>query len=925
MTQLSHNERIAQGFAKIDQDLETLIACVGDVLREIGVPEVAASLPWGPRPPVVGSDFGQPHAQAYSIAFQLLNMVEENTAAHMRRVVETANGIGYEPGLWGRRLAELKAAGWTGEELVRLLPLTRVEPVLTAHPTESKRVTVIQRHRDLYRMLARRGLHEWTPLEREVMEEELRTLIEILWRTGEIVMQKPTVDTERSAQLHYFETVFPESLARIDLRLRAAWKAAGFDPALLDDVSKFPRLRFGTWVGGDRDGHPLVTAEVTRRTLSALRAGALRLHRGSLDRLRASLSLSELLQSVPGSLRKLLASLSEALPEGEGARLVARNPHEPWRQAVSMILARLPSSEAAVHNAYVRPADLIADLRLLRSSLCDSGALRLARERIDPILRNLDVFGFHLSKLDIRQNSQVHERAIEQILKASGLDDWSYASWSEEKKRRFLSGNLSSPYLLDTPAFAPDSDAGRVLECYRAIAEHIDTHGTGGLGFLIVSMTRDVSDLLAVYFLARHGGMTELRNGVLACRLPVMPLFETFDDLMRGPAMVTDYLDHPVTKATLDLAGEPVRDESTPSGYEPRSMTVMIGYSDSNKDCGMLAGSWALFKAQSEISTAAARHGVRIRFFHGRGGTISRGAGPTHRFLEALPTGSLGFDFRLTEQGETIAQKYANLETSVYQLESLLAGVTGVSAQQMHGGSPKELADTSAIERLVEYSRAAYRELWDCEGFGSFHRQATPIDALESSRIGSRPARRTGAATLSDLRAIPWVFSWSQSRFFLTGWYGVGSALARLKAEHPEEFERVSHIAKTSAFMRYALGNIETSVSSAEPEVMREYARLVEDAALRERFLGMIEREYTLTLQMATELLGEERGFRRPRLQYSLRRRNEALRPLHSYQVRLLRSWRAAKNAGDNTAADALIPGLLVSINAIASGLRTTG
>jgi len=925
MAILSHHERLTQGFAKIDQDLQAALRCLADVLAQCEAGDVAASLPWQQAGTVSGKEFDQRHAQAYSIAFQLLNMVEESTAAQMRRIVESANGPTYEPGLWGRRLEELRQQGWTGEKLAPVLALARVEPVLTAHPTESKRVTIIQRHKDLYRMLVRRDVASSTPFERERIEEEIRTLIELLWRTGEIVLQKPTVDAERQTQLHYFEQVFPESLAWHDQRLRAAWKAVGFAPGLIEDVARLPRISFGTWVGGDRDGHPLVTAQVTRRSLGELRAGAIRLLRQGLHGLRASLSLSDLLQPTPTTLQLLHDRLAAVIPPAEAERARTRNPHEPWRQVLTMIQARLPVADAKpAPHTYASAALLAEDLRALRVSLIDAGARRLAVERLDGLLRKVEVFGFHLAVLDIRQNSAVHDKAVEQILQATGCPDHAFSTWDEPKRRRMLDELLAAPTPLVLPDFPEDSEAGKVLACFRVVGEQIRDHGRTGLGALIVSMTREVSDLLAVYFLAQQTGLLERRPGGLACLLPVMPLFETFDDLVRAPAMIADFLDHPITQATLAASTEGDFSGAATEGWLPKNFTVMIGYSDSNKDCGMLAGSWALFKAQHEITETAAAKGVRIRFFHGRGGTISRGAGPTHRFLEALPHSALGFDYRVTEQGETIAQKYANLETSVYHLESLLAGVTGISAAQLKTPAVP-LAETPVIERLVEASRVAYRTLWNAEGFGRFHRQATPIDALEASRIGSRPARRTGSASLADLRAIPWVFSWAQSRFFLTGWYGAGAALATLQENGGQDFDRIARAAKKSSYLRYALANIETSVSSADLTLMRDYAALVEDGELRERILGMIEREYALTQRMITLLLGEERAFRRPRLRHSLDLRNDALRPLHAYQIRLLREWRGAQASGQHAAADALLPALLVSINAIAGGLRTTG
>jgi phosphoenolpyruvate carboxylase len=426
------------------------------------------------------------------------------------------------------------------------------------------------------------------------------------------------------------------------------------------------------------------------------------------------------------------------------------------------------------------------------------------------------------------------------------------------------------------------------LDCYRVIAEHIETYGPEGIGALIVSMTRSVSDLLTVYVLAREAGLVRPDDqGELVCLVPVVPLFETIDDLMAAPDLLASFLDHPITQRSLkQLGGAPV-------------VQVMLGYSDSNKDGGILMSQWSLHTAQRALTEVASARGVQLRFFHGRGGTVSRGAGPTHRFFGALPQGSLTGSFRLTEQGETIAQKYANQITATYNLELLSAGVLGstLKGQQASGMNSRF---HGAIGRLAERSRDAYQAILQADGFMTYWAAATPIDVLERSSIGSRPSRRTGRRTLEDLRAIPWVFSWNQSRHYLPGWYGLGTALEELEQDEPEHFATVCEAAKACSFLRYVLMNAETSLASVDLDILADYAGLVDDVAIRERFLARLTGEWRRTVAMLERLYGGTRDERRPLMVRTLRLREEPLRHLHSQQVQLIRRWRGLVAYGDS-------------------------
>jgi phosphoenolpyruvate carboxylase len=904
------------GFDLLQADLRYLMAAYQETLRRLGETELAEHLPWsGEAESVTAGINGRALGQAYSIAFQLLNIVEERAAAQVRRLREKDLGPEAEKGLWADNMRQMVAQGLTVDNLLEVLSAVRVEPVLTAHPTEAKRETVQERHREIYSLMNRHENAAYTEREQARLRRQIEVQLEALWRTGEIHVTRPSIDAELQNALHYLREVFPEALARAHIHLREAWEAAGMKGELLDDLP--PLVRFGTWIGGDRDGHPFVTHEVTRTALKALRQNALRVQRRSMEALGYHLPLSMLFQKVPQCLMELKARLEGQLaaePSVDLGYIHERNREEPWREVAFLMRAKLvlAAEKPESDGAYQTAGELLADVDLLAESLEEVGSTALVREWMVPLRRQIHAFGFHSAVLDIRQNSAFHEKAMAQLLTMAGVPDGArFAEWSLAAKRELLERELESPRPFLSPGLSAGPEADTVLECYRVLVEQRDRHGIEGLGALIVSMTRHVEDLLTVYLLAREAGLAVWTKDGLACPLPVTPLFETMADLEAGPGITETFLRHPVTQRSLALRGD-------------ATFQMMVGYSDSNKDCGILASQWAIHRAQRELSAAAARHGVKAVFFHGRGGTVGRGAGPTHWFMEAMPEGALSGHLRMTEQGETIAQKYAHMNSAVYNVEVLMASAASTTARHRFG---TESGDGLApvIDRVAAWSTEAYRGLLHAEDFMTFYRQATPIDALENARIGSRPARRTGRASLEDLRAIPWVFSWTQSRFYLPGWYGAGSALKRLQEEDPEAWKLLAVQVKSSPFLRYVLTNIESSLVSVNVDWVKAYAGLVADAAVRERFLGRILEEYERTEAMVNQLFKRPFAERRPRLAFTLGLREQPLHVLHGQQIELLRTWRAKVAAGDAEGAEAMISDLLVSINALASGLRTTG
>lgn len=903
-----------EGFGLIDERLSYLLGCLYDALASAGETQLLPYMPWSGKEPADGDTPPDDLPKLYSIGFQLLNMIEERVAAEIRR--EREKGLGAESirGLWPQALRDLQAMDLKPEEILAVLQDVHVEPVLTAHPTEAKRESVRARQRALYEELVRNEYPKYTDREKRRIRERVVTTLETLWLTAEIHLVRPDISSELRNAIHYLRDLFPTAINRLDLHFTEAWRDAGLPLDLLRSAGNIPRLTFGSWIGGDRDGHLLVTPAVTEYSLGELRQAALQLLEKELRNLAAQLTISRHLTVVPEELQDRIDELSFVIASQTDVKAIFDSQaEEPWRQLVNL-MATLVGEQIRGKNGYASPAHLTADLDLISRTLAAAGCRLLEEQAIRPVRHKIEIFGFHLATLDVRQNSEFHDFAIAEILTAAGIADGeNFAKWPEEKRLAFLNAELvsSRPFLHDGARIGEHAD--NVLDTYRVLVRHWKRSGTAGLGSLIVSMTRQFSDLLAVYLLAREAGLMTRTPEGMACPLPVVPLFETMDDLHNSPGILRAFLDHSLTARSLSASENP-------------SQQVMLGYSDSNKDCGILAAQVALQRAQSALTKVGLEKGVALCFFHGRGGTISRGAGPTHWFMAALPHGAMSGGFRMTEQGETIAQKYANLANATYNLELLLAGAAINTARHKHLPETPDPAE-AFLDTLSASSQKVYQALLKSDGFIDFYRQATPIDALENARIGSRPARRTGkkSHSISDLRAIPWVFSWTQARYYLPGWFGVGSALSELKENSPADFAALKQALEKSTFLSYVLTNVETNLASANLDLMRAYAALVTDKEIRSRFTETITAEFDLTQNLLAELFYGSMADRRPRMAKTLGIREAPLKVLHHQQIALLREWRSLIEKDKQTAADDLLPKLLLSINAIASGLRTTG
>ncbi len=924
---------------KIRDDFSYLQNCFIQMLLETGEDEIADVL--DDRKSLKSFGNSEKLSKAFTLSFQLMNIVEENAAVQLRRKLEDEYGLSRISGLWGRTLQDLKSTGFSDEQIADELPDIRIEPVLTAHPTESKRSTVIDQLREIYLLMVKRENRMWSEKEMEQIRDEILAAMQRLWITGQVFLQKPAIEDELRNVLHYLVNIFPKVLPMLDQRIRTAWEETGFDPDLLMNRQQLPKISFGNWVGGDRDGHPFVTADVTQDTLLKLRKHALLQIKSGLNDLARKMSISSFEVNEPAILRDRLDKLAERAIDPEEA--ISRNPDEPWRQYLNLMQQLIPIDENnepilkpdSTHH-YQSAEEVLDDLDVLTESLDKINTRLISKTDVEPVARNIEAFGFHLAALDIRQNSRFHDAALSQLLKEAGIEDGeNFAGWPEEKRLKFLNNELktSRPFVRHRHGLGPEADA--VLACYRVLYKYIQRYGSRGIGSLIISMTRSLSDLLIVYLLCREAGLMINQKEGMTCLLPVVPLLETIEDLEKGPEILDGFLNHPITKRSIEYR------KGRPGGSN--SQQVMIGYSDSNKDGGILASLWSLNFAQRKLHKIGEKHDIRIRFFHGRGGTISRGAGPTHRFIAGLPPETIQGDMRLTEQGEVISNKYANQVTALYNLELLQAGTTGLTfgvfdktnvvadeSEASKNDSSSNLTTSrknleKIVDQLYDYSLESYQNLVYSEDFVRFFAQATPIDIIEASRIGSRPARRTGKRSFEDLRAIPWVFSWSQSRYFLTGWYGVGSALDKLQKENPEDFNTLKENAVNFMPFRYIITNASSAIALTNTEIMKEWAGMVEDEDLADLYLNKIVDEYHRTRDMLETLYGHSLSERRPRMHKMIELRSKRLKPLHHLQIEQMKTWRRLKKEGMENEAEAMLPDMLLVLNAISSGLESTG
>ena len=849
--------------------------------------------------------------QVQGIWFQLLSIAEQNAAMRRRRQVEAERGHEQVRGTFAQVFHDAAVARVTAADIQRMLEALRIRPVITAHPTEAKRVTVLEKHRRIYRRLVELESPRWTPRERQALVAGLRNDIELLWLTGELRLAKPTVPQEVYWGLHFFnETLFesvPDLIDKVERSLEQHYPDGSFT------VPAF--FQFGSWIGGDRDGNPFVTNAVTRSTLLENRLAVVRRYHRRLGELVRALSITE--RAVPPSDRFRQALEKELAATGEAEAIANRNPGEVIRQYLATMLRRLEFMIRATERgdtrvdpaAYASADALIGDLRLIESELEDSGRRDLARSLVRPVRREVEAFRFSTVRLDVRENTTKLTAALRAVYGASNAG--AEPPGDVEAWRAWVAGELARPLTPDAQAPSLPADTAEtfgMFQLVRMLREEVDREAFGSF---VLSMTRSASDVLGAYVLAKHAGLFADTAGVESCTLPIVPLFETIDDLQRAPAIMKELLTVPVVRRSVRGQG----------GIQE----VMIGYSDSNKDGGFLASNWELYKAQIKLTRVGAEAGFPIAFFHGRGGSVSRGGAPTGRAIAAQPAGSVGGRMRITEQGEVVSFKYANRGTAQYQIELLAASVVEhtLKSEREEALVPTAEGD-EAMEALSGAAMAAYRRLIDDPHLLPYYQAASPLEELTLLNMGSRPARRFGAQSLSDLRAIPWVFAWSQNRHFVPGWYGVGSGiLTFLQVRGQRGAALLGRMYSDSRLFRLIVDEVEKTLSHVDLDIAREYSALVPDAAVRDAIFPLIEEEYHRTVEAVLRISGgRELAERFPRFRRKLARRMPTLNQVSRQQIELLRRFRAS--GGDKTQEEQL-SALLLSINTIAAGFGATG
>ncbi len=829
---------------------------------------------------VAGMDLSHAYqvTKAFATYFELTNLAETNHRRRRRRAGKLDREHAPLPGSFRGTLLRMKAAGISAEDAVAALSQIVITPVFTAHPTEVARQTVLLKRRRIAQELERLDRLPLTAEDAEDCEANIRAEVTSLWQTDEVRLAKPTVDDEIRMGLRYFRLSLFDALPRIYSEVAESFREVyGLE---LDENTLPDLVQFGSWIGGDRDGNPLVKPACIRDALEMARGLILREYLNDVESLSDRLSSSQRQTGISEELLSRLQHYERTIP---GVHL-AWGPHntsETYRRFLSYMFHKLQQSREAVDAAaaYRDAAEFEDDLLLVQSSLQSNRGERLARTYVGSLLRKVRTFGFHLYALDIRQHAAVHARAIEE--------------------------------LGDAPERSTNSAESReLLDTFRAIAKLKTTYPAQSIRRYIISGAETENDVLAVIRLAKMAGVAVAgsdndRPDSDPGLMPV-PLFESIDSLRTAGGVMRRLWSDPAYQVLLDSWG--------------RWQEVMLGYSDSNKDGGMLTSTWELYKAHRELHHAARENGVKLRLFHGRGGTVGRGGGPTHAAILAQPPGCFSGQIRITEQGEVLNWKYADPVLAEWNLELMIAA--SLEALMLHGEQSQPPAGwEEAVEEMSQEAYRIYRrEIAESPDVLEYFEQATPVNELDTARIGSRPSRRTKGRRLEDLRAIPWVFGWMQSRHAVPAWFGVGHALEQFAKSGPGHEQLLRQIARGFPVFSELLRNVELGMAKADLGIARDYSGLVKNAVLRKRVFSMLEEEFLRSRRMILRVTGQRELLGRNRvLARSIRLRNPYVDPMSLIQVELLRRKQQGEKSSD------LEYPLGATINGIAAGLHNTG
>ena len=839
--------------------------------------------------------------RAFGFFSHLANIAEDQHHIRRTRAHAFAPSAPRE-GTMAHALAAAREARISPERLRAFFAGAMVVPVLTAHPTEVRRKSMIDREMEVAGLLAERDLHALTASEAAGNETALRRAILTLWQTNLLRGSRLRVVDEVNNGLAYYDYTFLRELPHFYADLEAELEAQGI--GVNGGLPSF--LRMGSWIGGDRDGNPFVDAAVLEEALRLQSAKALRHYLGELRALGAELSLDGRLIDVAPSLSELAARS----PDRSAYRR-----HEPYRRAITGIYARLAATARALDHsdppaavgsapAYADSKELGADLTIVANSLIANRSELLAKGRLRDLRRAVDVFGFHLAAIDLRQNSVVHERVVGELLEQAHPGT-GYLGLDEDARVVLLRAEITSPRPLASGFLTYSAETTGELAILRATADAHRRYGPASVPRYVISMATSVSDMLEVAVLLKEAGLLHPSDASLD--LDIVPLFETIEDLQSCGAVMEAVLSLPDYARLLESRG--------------RIQEVMLGYSDSNKDGGFLTSGWELYKAEIALVEVFRHHEIGIRLFHGRGGSVGRGGGPSHQAILAQPPGAVQGAIRITEQGEVIASKYSNGELGRRNLEILAAATLEATLLRPDEAAPRpECLD--AMAQLSADAYSAYRNLvYETDGFVRFFRESTVVGEIANLNIGSRPASRKSSEKIEDLRAIPWVFSWAQMRLMLPGWYGFGSAVNSWLDAHPDNgMATLQAMYREWPFFQMLLSNMDMVLAKSDIAIASRYAELVSDVELRERIFSRLRSEWSASIEALLAIMGQNQLLEaNPLLGRSIRNRFPYMDPLNHMQIELLKRYRA----GD--ADEDVVTGIHLTINGIAAGLRNSG
>ncbi|ALP52452.1 phosphoenolpyruvate carboxylase [Candidatus Tenderia electrophaga] len=857
--------------------------------------------------------------RAFSIYFSLVNIAEEAYQhQYRRRLCRFSDGPAW-PGSFNATLNEFKQQNISAEQLQTILNRTAYYPVITAHPTEAKRRMVKEALRRIFLTSEELDDTRLSKQERREIIERLEGEIQILWKTDEVRVRRPRVEDEIRTGIGYFQDCLFDAVPQTYRNMeKAVAKIYAGSPAV--SVPSF--LRFGSWVGGDRDGNPNVTPETTRFALRLQARSVLLEYLNRIGSLTRVLTLSNSLCRPAEAFTQALADydyLVETAFEGDSERFA----NEPYRRMLFLMRYRLERNLVAIkhslgehvheptEHAYADEDELLRDLHLIHNSLLSHGDAKIANGTVKDLIRQIETFGFFLMNLDVRQESTRHSSTVNEVL-AQGFGNYNYADMDEDQRLATLS-ELIAAKRRPTLARAQLSDETReTLEVFDVMAQMRDEISPRAFGTYVISMTHAASHVMEVMFLAHLAGLVDCDSEQWRCDIEISPLFETIEDLAHIEIVMERLLENSTYRRLLAASGD--------------IQEVMLGYSDSCKDGGILASGWSLYQAQRKITAIAAKHGIECRLFHGRGGTIGRGGGPTHEAILSQPAGTVFGQIKFTEQGEVLSSKYSNHETAVYELTMGSTGLLKASrciVQEVPGDHDEYL---EIIDQLVRMGEGAYRDLTDDNpALLDYFYEATPVNEIGMMNIGSRPShRKQGDRSKDSVRAIAWVFGWAQARHTLPAWYGIGTALAQWADNDEQRIATLRQMNRQWPFFRALLSNTQMALFKADMRIAQEYAQLCLDSDTSATIYGHVRDEYrqtvdtVLTVTDSDHLLDESPG-----LALSLARRNPYLDPLNNIQITLLKRYRDERQPEQER--NIWLDPLLRSINAIAAGMRNTG